>query len=721
MISKLKKIDYRHYIAVGIIVLIIVYTLLFRIDIYGRTWRSLSYFGQNFINIFKPKDSISLIRPPNTNLDGYTLPFSFKGMLYDFKIIALTLFNKDVFLLYLSKVITFLVRIMRIVIYVPIIYIITLLIKIIVLKEGEEEDDQESKALRAYKRLETKYIYPLKGWIREFKEFLRTNYVYRIIYWLLILTIFRITPIVIDIAGAYLGLFKTLNIQVVFFLLISIVIDILIILLTYNKVVLLIIGLWLVNKRRHYYGRKKLLRMQESNEVLAESIAIGTLITGPPGSGKTLMMTSMGLDIEMQFRFMAFDIIKKYGQMFPYFPWLNFETWLTNEVRKESLVNRSQIKKAISEIVDNAVAKRDSNFLFGYDMHKYPLVYFDGIKYVNIKQALIEYGQAYYLYAADKALSFSNYAIKHQYNRNGYFPYYDYDYINMDKKDLTFNAKYSSIMDFDSRRILNRMDPGDSSSWFHMDGQVEILTEIDKERGNKNDHSGLNKSSDDANQKNDGYNRSVKVTRHEYTIDNTPFTKILFDTQREQSVNADLRETCEDRIQIQTTQKETEIALPFVWVDYLICVPLTNKYNDYHYEFRKYRNDKTLYNYLLTKLFNPLFKHFNRITNLYGYKIAIITHEKGTTNERKGETVNKVYYFINQKMFSDRYSTDAYSDFFDNERLRAKEGFMQAKTYENTKATVMELKSQKSYWISELEEATNSVLNDSSKIEYKED
>lgn len=50
--------------------------------------------------------------------------------------------------------------------------------------------------------------------------------------------------------------------------------------------------------------------MQKVNEKAAENLAIATLVTGPVGSGKTMMMTSMAIDIEMQFRFQAFEIIK---------------------------------------------------------------------------------------------------------------------------------------------------------------------------------------------------------------------------------------------------------------------------------------------------------------------------------------------------------------------------------------------------------------------------
>lgn len=720
MLSKIKKIDYRHYIAIGIFLILIGYSLIFRINIYSRIWRSLVYFGVNIVNLFKFSDIKTDINPPNLNLDGYSLPFSFKSLVYDFKMISISLFNKDFAFNYTISVIDLVIRLLKFIIYIPLIVLIIYFLTKIILKEGKEEDDQESKALVKYKNFELKVIAPIKQWFKDFKNFLNHFYYYKVIYIVFFLILFRIIPVTIDLFSTYLFILKTFNFEIIFKLLTSITIDILVILLTYNKIVLMLVGIYIIAKLRHYYGRKKLEKMQKVNEKAAADLAVATLVTGPVGSGKTMMMTSMAIDIEMQFRFQAFEIIKKYHNMFPKFPFDKFEEWIISGFQNGEIVNRAQIKTHIKDIFNEFLENPSPDLIWGYDYEENSLLFHNGIRYIELPEALIEYGQAYYLYWVDKPLSFTNYSIRHQYIRDGYFPQYDYDYINA-PKDCMFKGQFSSIANFDTRRILNRVDQFDPSKWYLMDGQIEAYTEIDKERGNRDDHIGLDKKSSDANQRNDGFNKSIKVTRHEFTIDSQPFTKILFDSQREFSVNADLRESCEDRIRIKSRSKNLNISLPFIWIDYMICEPLVSRFEEYYYTFRSKRKDKTLYNYLLMKLIMPFYRHFTKLSNLYGYQIVHYRQEQGATATEAGKKSDKLYYFISQKMFANRYSTDCYSAFFDSERIKANKGFLQAEQYDSTKASVAELSEQNSYWIDEIKAFTSlDVISPNDQIIYKD-
>lgn len=722
MKRKFKAINYRHYILIGLLSLIIIPSFWWASGSYVRLGESLLYLLRSFIGLFDfSKDSIA-IDPPNLAIDvnDLRLPTDFKAAIYDFKVLSAALFNEDFAFLYLIKLTNFLLKLTRLLIWIPFIIILIILINQLIMRDGPEDKFKESKNLIKFNNFESRYIYPTKKWLISLFNFWKDYPIYKIVLIVAILIIYRAMSMGIDFIAWYFNFVKTFDVTSLWSILMSIIIDIVIVLMLYQKLPLIIIGTYLVFYFRRKAAENRLKEMQKINEDAVNELAVATLITGTVGSGKTMMMTSMAIDGEKLMRDKAFEIIQKHMHFFPNFPWYKFEKWIINGIENESIINRAQLKERIKERFKSYLNNENSQAsqLWDYDFKKYSLTFFNGIRTISLDEALINYGQAYFLYFSPKSLAFSNYATRFQFEREGHFPLYDYDYIKIDKhEDLA--KTFSSIGNFDSRRILTKMNQFDSTKWYQMDGQIEAYTEIDKERGNKDDYAGMERTSDDANQRNDGFNRSIKITRHEFTIDGYPFTKLLFDSQREYSVNADLRETCEDRIRIKK-KTDIKVILPLFWIDYLLCEPLIKGFDKYYFKFRSKRTDRTLYNYLLEKLIKPFYDHFTKNVNLFGYQSVNYRHEIGATADESGEKFDKIYYFIFQKMYADRYRTDCYSTFFDDQRLKAKSGFYQAKTYSSTMASVEELTNQDSYWIEELKKYTEDN-NVKSKIEYKED
>ena len=62
----------------------------------------------------------------------------------------------------------------------------------------------------------------------------------------------------------------------------------------------------------------------------------------------------------------------------------------------------------------------------------------------------------------------------------------------------------------------------------------------------------------------------------------------------------------------------------------------------------------------------------------------------------------KKYYVMNQKIYSRRFSTDCFSDYFNDLAKRSKVGLGDYLEYETEKASVEELKMQNSYFINAL-------------------
>ena len=70
--------------------------------------------------------------------------------------------------------------------------------------------------------------------------------------------------------------------------------------------------------------------------------------------------------------------------------------------------------------------------------------------------------------------------------------------------------------------------------------------------------------------------------------------------------------------------------------------------------------------------------------------------ERGTQDEK---SERKLYYLANYKIYRERFSTDCFSDYFNDLAEKAGVGLLDYVQYASVKASVDELKSQNSYFI----------------------
>ena len=67
-----------------------------------------------------------------------------------------------------------------------------------------------------------------------------------------------------------------------------------------------------------------------------------------------------------------------------------------------------------------------------------------------------------------------------------------------------------------------------------------------------------------------------------------------------------------------------------------------------------------------------------------------------------GKTENKKYYLMNAKIYAQRFSTDCFSDYFNDLAKKSRVGLADYLEYATEKASVEELKAQNSYFINAL-------------------
>ena len=94
-----------------------------------------------------------------------------------------------------------------------------------------------------------------------------------------------------------------------------------------------------------------------------------------------------------------------------------------------------------------------------------------------------------------------------------------------------------------------------------------------------------------------------------------------------------------------------------------------------------------------------LYRRNVKLYNQFGYCISHIEKERGTMD---GKVEKKRYYLMNKKVYSSRFSTDCFSDYFNEMAKKTRVGLNDYIAYASEKATVEELKLQNSYFINAL-------------------
>lgn len=275
----------------------------------------------------------------------------------------------------------------------------------------------------------------------------------------------------------------------------------------------------------------------------------------------------------------------------------------------------------------------------------------------------------------------------------GNFPLWLFDFFPKRHKET---SRHSHILDFDVLRLGKKVLENNKAAGSFEFGVI-VITEIGKERGNQLELKEIKKGTDETNQKNDLFNSWLKMCRHSATVDNFPFIKVFTDEQRPESWGADARDLC-DIVSI-ISSSEQKLAMPFYTIEEMVSEWALNKFMSLYNDFRFRRGDNTLLVHILKSVTAFLYKRNMRVYNNYGYCALKIEKERGTMD---GKREKKAYYLMNKKIYSRRFSTDCFSDYFNELAKKSKVGLNDYKEYLTEKATVSELKMQNSYFIGSL-------------------
>ena len=141
------------------------------------------------------------------------------------------------------------------------------------------------------------------------------------------------------------------------------------------------------------------------------------------------------------------------------------------------------------------------------------------------------------------------------------------------------------------------------------------------------------------------------------------------------------------------------LSLPFYTIEEMICEWAFNRFIRLYEDFRFRRGDNTLLVHILKSITAWLWRRNLRIWNRYGYSVLKIEKERGTLD---GKTEKKKYFLMNAKIYAKRFSTDCFSDYFNELAKSSRVGLNEYLEYATEKASVEELKKQNSYFINSL-------------------
>lgn len=676
----------------------------------GDLLLSFKYFGFSLfsdtlpeVTVISPSSSVSIAIIIPVSLEDFKIKMAAYGKLL-LSLEGITMYFKTIFngLRFLP---------VAIIILIPFIAIF-FVIKSLSDKSSNNKTGHETLPLRIWKAVSKVVYIPLRAAFKTLISFIKSNRWY-IKLWITILLIsFNIVTIVLEFVSFYFYLCTSFDFINIYIQIYKLIVDIT---LAFSYLPLpfwILCGIILFDTMRKSIAKQRLLGMENANRIFIESLEIVNLLFGESGTGKTTLLTDMAESQADIFRNKAYDKLLDIDLLFPYFPWAK----LVSKIKK-AIVNHEIFTLASGKVYADKLKSifmgcpRKKN-IFGYDFNRYGLYTDTKLQRKFIFDVIKDYIQLYFVYSLDSSLIVSNFPIRDDgiVNDGGNMPLWDNDLLFRDTAWAENFSKFSHILDFDMLR-LGKTVVEDNPNRNAFEFGVVCITEIGKERGNKNDNEGKKKFDEFANQLNDLFNTGQKMQRHSATIDNYPFVKVFTDDQRIMTVNADLRELT-NLICIKE-KSERKLAMPFFHFGELLYSffrpRFENFYNDYSYR----RGDTSLLAYLYKSIFAKIHSYFNGIYNRFGYmKLKLETGSVLINKEPREHN----YFLIIKKIYSNRFATDCFADYFVEKTLRSDVGINDLRCYKNVKATFEELRYQNSYFIGDIEKAFNSDKNEDKDI-----
>ena len=578
---------------------------------------------------------------------------------------------------------------------VPTVLLLVLIIRMMYHRPNRNHG-RDTLPLRFFRGAMRHTYVPLKRWVLSFRDFLRSHgWLWKL--WLFVFSVhLNLVSIVIAFLAFYFYFAVSFDIPSVFVQVYKLVADLQVFFRTVPLWVFALLVYPVFCRRREKIALGRLRHFEARNCGFINELPIVSMAVGSMGKKKTTLITDMALSQEVMFRQRALEILQNNDMKFPYFPWMLFEDELRRCMEYGTVYNLASVKAWVA--LKRSRFARHHNIhwqLYGYELERYGDTFDDALKVNGLFDVLETYALGYFIYVMESSLIVANYSIRtdNALIDRGNFPLWDLGFFPKNRRE---ESRHAHILDFDVLRLGRKvMEHNPRAGSFEFG--VVCVTEIGKERGNMLELKEMKKGAETANQKNDLFNSWLKMCRHSATVDNFPFVKVFTDEQRPESWGADARELA-DIINISSCGK-TRLALPFYALEEMVTEWMAERFLSLYTDLRFLRGDNTLLVYLLKGVTAWLWRRNLRVYNRFGYCVLRLEKERGTLD---GRFSRKKYFLMNTKIYAQRFSTDCFSDYFNDMAKKSKSGLQDYLEYMTERATVEELKKQNSYFINTL-------------------
>ena len=719
-----KKLNYRHYVCVLITLLFLASSIFLFPFAFARLCESVWDICFSTAHFFVRGFSLNFNIPPFVNrLSRFftAVPFGLPSTWEEFKRLVSTYFNTLFSGQNIGNYISFWGNLFYWLTPFLLFFVVFILISwLMCRKYFKNHNNDYNKDSRALARLKAFFCVceKIKLWVGSFFSFVKQHKFYWIVWVLIWAYNFNLFSIAIEFVAFYIYFaisFDFANIYVQFYKLLC---DLTPMLEFIPFVVWLILGFFLFHRFRTKIGDKSVRHKELRNRGVINSRGLVLMAVASVGKKKTTFISDVAVSQDIMLRDKAFELILKNDMKFPFFPWVNLENVMRFAMSRHICYNLASTKKFIRHLKYCAFAievypqhekairrhlRRScgfgfDNLLFDYDSERYGLTYNDELKVVDVWEVIETYAQLYFIYVIESSYVQGNYSVRTDniLSDLGNFPMWDTDVFNRDARYMDVYSRHAHILDFDMLRLGKKVIAQNKNANAFEFGVI-VITEIGKERGNALELQDKKKKGEGTNQKNDLFNYWMKMMRHSATVDNYPFVRVVTDDQRPQSWGADARDLC-DVIHIKDSG-DIKLAMPFFFFEELLYDWVFGKFAKLYYKHRYVRADNTVFMYLLKFFTSKIYNYYTRIYNRYGYCKLSLELESGTLD---GELSSASYFLMNKKIYSKRFSTDCFSDFFMQKALRSDIGLADIPEYKTEKASVEELESQNAYFVQDM-------------------